>query len=133
MHDLFFGQMAVVGWFIVAALMLFCAVYTWYIVLEVGGVRGTALAITWTSCAIICSANGLALSEQQLIPPFVLGAIIAAAWPPIVISALVLTDIYAADRNNHRSFTARSYFWYKRVTHHDGEARGGHTPIVLGR
>jgi hypothetical protein len=133
MHDFFFGPLAVTMWFVAAAIFAFCATYVWWIVFEVGGVRGAALAITFTCCAIICCCFGLILSDQEWISTLVLGALVTAAWPPIVICALVLTDIYSADRNNHRSFTARSYLWYKRAIRHEGEERGGHHPITVNR
>lgn len=115
MHDLFFGDFAVVMWFIASAVFVFCATYIWFIVFEVGGLRGTCLAIVFSCCAVVTSGFGLLLSDQTLISSAVLGMAISAVWPPIVFCALMLTDLYAADRNNHRSFTARSYEWYKRM------------------
>lgn len=128
-HDIFFGDFAVVMWFIASAIFVFCATYIWFIVFEVGGLRGTCLAITFTCCAIVTSGFGLLLSDQMLVSAEVLGAAISAVWPPMVICALVLCDIYAADRNNHRSFTARSYEWYKRVTKSEPEDSGPHHPF----
>lgn len=132
-RDFFFGPLAVTSWFMASAIFVFCACYVWHIVLEVGGVRGTALGITFTCCAVICTCFGLVLSEQEWLSPFVLAAVISAAWPPIVVSALVLCDLYAADRNNHRSFTARSYLWYKRVTSDQREEQDQRHPVSVNR
>lgn len=130
-RDFFFGQPAIVLWFIAAAVFVFCASYIWLIVAQVGGLRGACLAITFTCCAVVTSGFGLILSKQTLIPVEVLGAAVSAVWPPIVICALVLTDLYAADRNNHRSFTARSYEWYKRSTRSPREDADPHHPFTL--
>lgn len=130
MYDWFFGPVATTGWFIAATIFCFCATYIWQIVGEVGGLRGTALALVFTCCAVICSCFGLILSHQTWIPHYVLGAVVTAAWPPILIAALVLTDIYGADRNNHRSFTARSYNAYHRWMTSRKEKRPGH-PFAL--
>lgn len=131
MHSIFFGEVAVVLWFIAAAVFVFCASYIWIIVAQVGGLRGTCLAIVFTCCAIVTSGFGLILSGQTVIAREVLGAAVSAVWPPIVICALVLTDLYAADRNNHRSFTARSYAWYKRITKSPREDADPHHPTML--
>lgn len=122
----FFGEFAAVGWFVVASIFVFCASYTGYIVLSTGGgLRGTANTILFSCLAIVCACFGLILSKEALIPDFILGAVITAVFPPIVIAALVLTDIYASDRNNHRSFTARSYLAYRRFldSHRDRGSR----------
>lgn len=129
MTNWFFGPVAVVSWFFAASVFVFCATYVWQIVLEVGGVRGTSLAIIFTSCAIICCCFGLILSKQDVVPAFLLGAIVTAAWPPIVICSLVLTDIFAADKNAHRSFTTRSYLWYKSLV--QGKTNSGRSATVL--
>lgn len=131
MKDFFFGPVAVFGWFLASALFAFCAAYTWQIVREVGGIRGTAIATMFTCLAIICSCFGLILADQDWIPNFFLGAIVTAVFPPIVFAALVLTDLYAADRNGHRSYTARSFNWYQRVTHDDGEEGGPRHPAEI--
>lgn len=127
----FFGPLAMVGWFIAASIFVFCASYTWLIVIEVRGLRGMSLAIVFSCCAMICACFGLILARQPYLSNFVLGAIISAAWPPIVICSLVLCDIYAADRNNHRSFTARSYLWYRRIAKRRQGERPG-SPVQLG-
>lgn len=131
MSDVFFGPVAVFGWFVASAIFAFCAVYTWQIVLEVGGVRGTAMATMFTSLAVICTCFGLILADQDWVSGFVLGAIVTAAFPPIVFAALVLVDLYASDRNGHRSYTARSYGWYKRVTHDKGEESNSRHPASI--
>jgi len=131
MTDLFFGPVAVVGWFLASMVFAFCATYTWRIVQEVGGIRGTALATMCTALAIVCTCFGLILAKQDLIPNFLLGAIVTAAFPPILFAALVLCDLYGADRNGHRSFTARSYLWYKRVTKDEREERNPRHPISI--
>lgn len=131
MSDVFFGPVAVFGWFLASAIFVFCAAYTWQIVYEVGGIRGTAMATMFTSLAIICSCFGLILADQDWISGFVLGAIITSAFPPIVFASLVLADLYSSDRNGHRSFTARSFAWYKRVTHDDREESGPRHPTSI--
>lgn len=129
MTDIFFGPIAVFGWFVASAVFAFCAAYTWQIVREVGGIRGTALATMCTCLAVICSCFGLILAHLDWLPSFLLGALVTAAFPPIVFAALVLCDLYSSDRNGHRSFTARSYLWYKRVTKDAGEESDPRHPV----
>lgn len=129
--EFLFGPVAVVGWGLASAVFAFCAVYVWQIVHEVGGIRGTALATMCTCLAIICTCFGLILAKQEWIPSFLLGAIVTAVFPPIVFAALVLCDLYASDRNGHRSFTARSFLWYKRVTRDEGEEHDPRHPISI--
>lgn len=131
MRELFFGQVAVMLWFVASSIFIFCAAYVWFIVAHVGGLRGTCLAIVFTCCAIVTSGFGLILSGQQFVSHIILGAAISAVWPPIAICSLVLTDLYAADRNSHRSFTARSYEWYKRSTRSPREDADPRHPIEL--
>lgn len=85
------------------------------IVFEVGGIRGTALSTLFLCCAVTTSGFGLLLSHQTTIAAHVIGAVITTSWWPMVLASLVLADLYAADRNSHRSFTARSYLWYERT------------------
>lgn len=133
MRDFFFGTFAVAGWFIAATILVSCATYLWLIVREVGGLRGAILATMFSCLALVCSCFGLIISDQELIPSIILGAIVTAVFPAIVIGAVILTDLYAADRNSHRSFTARFYFWYKRATHDDGEESGPRHPASIHR
>jgi hypothetical protein len=120
--DFFFGAGATVVWFVMSALFLFCACWTWLIVLEIGGIRGTALGIVFLSAAITTSGFGLLLSHQAVVSGEMIGIVITSVWWPMVLAALVLTDLYAADRNGHRSFTARAYLWYERAV--KGKNRG---------
>lgn len=132
MQDFFFGSFAAIGWFAAASIFVFCASYVAYIVISTGqGLRGTANTILFSCLAIVCSCFGLILSKQTLIPVFWLGAIVTSAFPPILVAVLVLTDIYASDRNNHRSFTARSYLAYKRFMERNRDS-GNHSPVRLG-
>lgn len=127
MRDLFFGQGAIVAWSIMSAIFGFLAAYMWLIVWEVGGIRGTAMAILFTGCAVTTAGFGLILSHNALIPGYVAGAIVSAVWPPMLLASIVLADLYAADRNGHRSFTTRSYLWFKRRTQDDKEASSQRT------
>lgn len=115
MRDFFFGTGAMVTWFAMSAVFLFLATWTWMLVVQVGGIRGAALAVLFTSCAITTSGFGLLLSHYPLIASWIVGAIITAMWWPMLLASVVLCDLYAADRNNHRSFTTRSYQWYQQM------------------
>lgn len=123
MREFFFGQGAVVMWSLSAAIFAILAAYLWLIVLELGGLRGAMMAVLFTGCTITCLGFAVILSHTALIPGYVAGAIVSSAWPPMVIAAIILCDLYAADRNSHRSFTAKSYIWFKRVTKDDKEDR----------
>lgn len=114
-QQLFFGPIAVAGWFLASSVLMAFAVYIWAIVLRLGGLRGTALAILFTALAIVCCCFGLILSRQTWIPGFVLGSIITSAFAPIVICAFVLTDFYGASRNEHLALTARLNNWWESV------------------
>lgn len=116
MRDFLFGTGAMVIWFVMSAIFLFLATWTWLLVRDVGGIRGTALATLFTCSAITTSGFGLLLSHQTIVANWVVGAMVTATWWPMLLASIVLCDIYASDRNNHRSFTTRSYLWYQRMT-----------------
>lgn len=132
MSSIFFGPVAVVSWIIASLIFTFCATWVWAIVLEVGGVRGTALAILLTCLAIISICFALILMHQPWISTWLLGAIISAVFPPILFSVLILTDLYAASRNSHRSFTARSYEWYQNMLNDRHEKNNSRHSISSG-
>lgn len=115
MKGLFFGFWGVLSWSLMCGIFAFLAAYTWLIVREVGGIRGVALATLFTSAAITCGGFGLLLAHNPLVSGYVIGAVITAAWWPALLAAIVLADLYAADKNSHRSFTTRSYLWYQRM------------------
>ena len=116
MRDILFGQWAIFAWVVACAIYTFLAVYMWLMVWEVGGIRSTAMGILFTGCAITCLGFAAILSHTALLSSAVAGAIISAAWPPMLLASIVLADLWAADMNSHRSFTTRSYLWYKRLT-----------------
>lgn len=116
MREFFFGTGAMVIWFVMSAIFLFLATWTWMLVYQIGGIRGTAMATIFTCSSITTSGFGLLLSDQTLVSSLVVGAMVTAAWWPMLFASIVLCDVFAADRNSHRSFTARAYLWYQRVT-----------------
>jgi hypothetical protein len=131
--DFFFGTMAALGWAVTSTIFFFLASYTWLIVYDVGGIRGTAMATVFTGLAIVTGCFGMILSGQTLVPNFVWGALITMAFPPVVLACIVLADLYAADKNSHRSFTARSYLWYeRRVRRGHGERRQSRDEVRSG-
>lgn len=105
-----------VYWFVIATLLYFGAGYLWLIWWQVGGIRGLALATALTCGGIITSCFGILQSHQAIVDDVWLLAIHRAAWWPLLLSGLILADIYAADHNDHRSVTTKIYLWYKRVT-----------------
>lgn len=121
MSEFFFGVGGILSWSLMTMIFVFLATYLWLIVIEVGGIRGTAMAVLFSGMAINTAGFALLLSQSTIVPGAVIGAIITATWWPILLAAIVLADLYAADRNGHRSFTTRSYFWFKRVTKDDKE------------
>ena len=123
MRDFFFGTGAVVVWSLMSAIFLFLAAWTWMLVFQLGGIRGTALATIFTCCSITTSAFGLLLSHQTIISSLVVGAMVTAAWWPMLLAAFVLCDIYAAERNSHRSITTRLYLWYQRAKEEKGNSK----------
>lgn len=131
MTELFFGKLAMTGWVILSVMMLFFASYIWLIVREVGGIRGTAMATLFTSLSVLFACFALLLSADSLIPHWLVGIIATTVCWPMPVCAFVLTDLYAADRNNHRSFTARSFMWYKRVTKDVGEESRPRHPFTI--
>lgn len=116
MTSFFFGTGGIIAWSMMTAVFAFLATYTWLIVYEVGGIRGTAMATLFTGMAVNTAGFALLLSHSAIVSGVVIGAIVTAAWWPIMLAAIVLADLYAADRNGHRSFTTRSYLWFKRMT-----------------
>lgn len=115
MRELFFGTGAMVIWFIMSAIFLFLATWTWLLVFQIGGIRGTALGTLFTCSAITTSGFGLLLSHQTIVSNLVVGAMVTATWWPMLLASVVLCDLYAADRNSHHSFTTRSFLWYQRT------------------
>lgn len=116
LSDILFGPVAIAAWIAASLILVFCATWIWGIVFEVKGLFGTALAMIFTCLAVVCVCFAFILMHQPWLPNWILGAIVSAMFPPIVFATLILTDIYAASRNGHRSFTTRSYEWYQRVT-----------------
>jgi hypothetical protein len=115
-RDFFFGTGGVIAWSVMTLVFASLATYLWLIVWEVGGIRGTAMAILFSCLAVTTTGFALLLSHATIISSLVVGAVVTAAWWPILLSSIVLADLYAADRNGHRAFTTRTYLWYKRVT-----------------
>lgn len=115
MRDFFFGTGAAITWFVMSAVFLFLATWTWLLVIQLGGIRGTAMATLFTSSAVTTSGFGLLLSHQTIVSSLVVGAMVTVTWWPMLLASAVLCDLYAADRNGHRSFTTRSYLWYQRI------------------
>jgi uncharacterized membrane protein YjjB (DUF3815 family) len=103
-------------WFILASLLYFGAGYIGMVWSQVGGVRGLALATSLLCGAIICSCFGILQSHQALVPNVWLLAIHRAAWWPLMLSGLLLADMYAADHNDHRTVTTKLYESFKRFT-----------------
>lgn len=103
-------------WFFIASVMLFGASYLWMVWWQVKGIRGLALSVALTCGAIISSCFGILQAKQAIVPDIYLLVIHRAAWWPLMLSGLLLADIYAADHNDHRSLTTRTYLWFKRVT-----------------
>lgn len=133
MRDFFFGPLAITGWMIASLAMIFFAAWLWQIVLEVRGLRGTAMATLFTCLGILFTCFALLLHKDPWISKTIVGVIATAVCAPMPFAAFVLCDLYAADRNNHRSFTARSYQWYRRVTKDDSEENGPRHPATIQR
>lgn len=105
------------------AVFFFAAWYTAAIWREVGGLRGLAMLILFAGLALICSASAWLHGDYDaLISVDVIVIILRWFWLPVALAALVMADLYAADHNDHRSLTTRSYLWFKRL----GKTRGEH-------
>jgi hypothetical protein len=104
-----------------SAIFAFLAAYLWLIVLEVGGIRGTAMATIFSCLAVVTTGFALLLSHQTIISNLIVGAAVSAVWPPIILASIVLTDLYAADRNGHRALTTKLYMRYQRMKAKDSE------------
>lgn len=129
MREFFFGSFAIVGWMVASAAMLFFAIWILLIVLEVRGLRGAALATLFFCIGTLFGCFALLLHEAPHISKTVVGVIATAVCMPIPWAAFILADLYSADRNSHRSFTARSYNWYKRVTKSEPEEQDPRHPF----
>lgn len=129
MKEFIFGPFGVVGWMFASAVMLFFAAWIWQIVIEAGGLRGTAMATLFTCLSILFACFALLLHDDPRISKFIVGMVATAVCAPMPFSAFILADLYAASRNNHRSFTARSYGFYKRLTSDEREERNPRHPI----
>lgn len=118
-------------WFAASSLLMFASIWTWMLVRQFGGIRPTALAIIATSAAINTAAHGWGGCDSCG-ANVVARALITATWAPMVICILVMIDIYAADRNGHRSFTAISYNWYRKLVDRDRAPGDARSPYHLG-
>lgn len=123
MNDFIFGTGGVIAWSGMTMIFMFLATWTWMLVAQLGGIRGTAMAILFTGSAVNTAGFALLLSHNTIISNLVVGAVVTAVWWPILLAAIVLADLYAADRNGHRSFTTRSYQWFKRMMDKNGDGR----------
>lgn len=103
-------------WFLIATLLYFGAGYLWQVWWQVRGIRGLALATAMTCGGIITSCFGILQSHQAIVSDVWLLAIHRACWWPLLLSGLVLADLYASDHNDHRSVTTKVYLYYKRMT-----------------
>lgn len=121
MRDFFFGVGGIIIWSGMTAVFVFLATWTWLLVIQLGGIRGTAMATIFTCAAVTTTGFALLLSHAAIVSSLVVGAVVTAAWWPILLASIVLADLYAADRNGHRSFTTRSYLWFVRVTRGEKE------------
>src|SRR5688572_8851823 len=123
MASFFFGTGGIVIWSLMTAVFVFLATWTWLLVFQLGGIRGTAMATLFTCSAITTAGFALLLSHNAIVSSWVVGAVVTAVWWPILFAAIVLADLYAADRNGHRSFTTRFYLWFKALmdSNRDGD------------
>lgn len=105
-----------VYWLALATISFFGASYTGQVWREVRGLRGMALTVLQASIGVIASLMAMIVSDQALIPALYAGIGIRTVVWIMVLAMLVLADFYAADHNDHRSLTTRSYLWFKSLS-----------------
>jgi cytochrome bd-type quinol oxidase subunit 2 len=108
------SDMMMLVWLALAALLWFGASFALLTWRQVRGVRGLALATAMASAALIASMTGVMHSPQVVVPFSVLLAVQRAGWGPLTLGLLVLSDLYAADHNNHRAVTTILYLRWDR-------------------
>lgn len=133
MRNFFFGPFAISAWMVGSVAMFFFASWLWQIVREVGGLRGTVMATLFTCLGILFACFALLLHDDPRISKLLVGVVASMVCAPMPFAAFVLADLYAADRNNHRSFTAHFYRWYKRITEDDRENGSRHPAEIHSR
>jgi hypothetical protein len=79
------------------------------------------MATLFTGLGFTTAGFALLLSHNAIVSAYVVGAAVTAMWWPMLLAATVLADLYAADRNGHRSFTTRSYLWFKKLVDRNGD------------
>lgn len=105
-------------WFylVTAMVLAFAAAYVWFIWVQVSGIRGAMTGVLLTSFCFMALLLSAMHSPDPHVSQRVLVALFRAMWPPALVAAVIVADCYAADHNDHLTFTTRSYHWYKRIT-----------------
>lgn len=100
---------------IAAAIVAFGACYTWWVWSQVRGLREAMIGWLQTSLVAMLVLSAALFSPYSPIPFGRIIVALVAALVSMVFPSAVLSDLYAADHNDHRSFTTRSFQWYKRT------------------
>lgn len=108
-------------WVILASVFTFGAAYTWLVWWQVRGIRGMALGTMQSCMALIASMMAMIAADAPLVSPLAAVITIRIGVWVVAFAALVLSDIYAADHNDHRSLTTITYLWWKRLAKERGK------------
>lgn len=98
---------------VAASVLAGASAYVWLTWAQVRGLLGLAMAILLTCVAITAGCIALLHANDPRVETVWILAVNRAAWPGIMISALIMADVWGASRNDHRSLTTRIYTWYK--------------------
>ena len=106
-----------VMWFLVAAGFGFLAGFALRVWVDVGGIRGLATVTLMASCGLLAMLLGVAHSPYARIPWEIILVLLRPLFTLMLLSAMVIVDIYGSDHNDHRSVTTIIYQWFKRMTY----------------
>jgi hypothetical protein len=104
-----------VYWAVIAALALGGAAYVWLVWRQVRGLRGLAMLVALLCVVVIAVCFGGLHNRPGYIPTVWLLMVERAAWWPLLLSLLVLVDLYASDHGEHRAITTILYRRWERL------------------
>lgn len=105
-----------VMWVLATGLFGFLGTFALGVWIEVKGIRGIAMVALAYCLMVLCMVmSAIRAGHAALIPRDILTLIIRAVFPIMLLSVAVIIDLWAADHNDHRSLTTRSYLWFKRL------------------
>lgn len=104
-------------WFLLSAFFFFLALFSLRVWFDVRGVRGIAIFTLTVACGLLAMLLGVARSPEARIPWATILILLRPLFTLMAISCGVIVDLWAADHNDHRSFTTVTYEKFKALTY----------------